>query len=126
MCHAFSGTTVIVIALSAVTCGNILHFSPPASAASPPERIALMLTGSHCRKAQQSVETALRNTDGVFAVDGTSVPGHLLVDVMGEKTSAHDILTVVHTTIAVHLSCQVEVMQSCITATRPGVHVTAR
>jgi hypothetical protein len=51
-------------------------------------------------------------------VDGNSVPGHLLVDVIGGNTSAHNILAVVHTMTAVALSCQVEVMQSCITATR--------
>jgi hypothetical protein len=51
-------------------------------------------------------------------VDGNSVPGHLLVDVIGRNTSAHDILAVVHTTTTVALSCQVEIMQSCITAPR--------
>ena len=77
-----------------------------------------MLTGPHCREAQQTLETALRQTEGVFAVDGNSVPGHLLIDVEEGKTSAQDILTVVQATIGAALPCQVEVMQSCITAPR--------
>ena len=99
----------------------------PASAAAPKERIALMLTGSQCQEAQQTLETALRQTDGVFAVDGTSVPGHLLLDVEAGKTSAHDILTVVHTTLGTAPSCQIEIMQSCITApNRTGENAPAK
>ena len=75
-----------------------------------------MVTGSNCSEVQQTLEAALRKTDGVFAVDGKSVPGHLLIDIVEGKTSEHDLLTVVHTTIGTALSCQVEVMQSCITA----------
>jgi hypothetical protein len=107
-----------VFALLTALCTATLLSHSPASAGAPRERIALMLTGSNCREAQQTLETALRQTDGVFAVDGNSVPGHLLIDVVEGKTSAHDILTVVHTTIGTALSCQVEVMQSCITAPR--------
>lgn len=89
---------------------------PPASAGTPKERIALLLTGSTCREAQQTIETVLRRTDGVFAIDGASVPGHLLIDVEEGKTSAQDLLTIVQTTIGTDLSCQVEIMRSCITA----------
>lgn len=103
--------------LTALCTATFLPYSP-ASAGAPRERIVLMLTGSNCRESQQTLETALRKTDGVFAVDGNSVPGHLLIDVMEGKTSVHDILTVVHTTTAAALSCQVAVMQSCITARR--------
>lgn len=88
----------------------------PASAAAPNERIALMLTGSACREAQQTIETVLRRTDGVFAVDGASVPEHLLIDIEEGKTSAQDLLTIVRTAIGPDLSCQVEIMRSCITA----------
>lgn len=97
-------------------CTATLLLHPPASAAAPKERIALMLTGSGCREAQQTLVAALRQTDGVFAVDGDSVPGHLLIDVEEGKISAQNIPTVVQTTIGTPLSCQVEVMQSCITA----------
>ena len=90
----------------------------PASAAAQQERIALMLAGSTCREAQQTIETVLRRTDGVFAVDGASVPGHLLIDIEEDKTSAQDLLTIVRTAIGADLSCQVEIMRSCITA--PG------
>ncbi len=88
----------------------------PASAGAPKERIALMLAGSTCRETQQTLETTLRRTDGVFAVDGTSVPGHLLIDVEEGKTSAQDLLTITQTAIGTDLSCQVEIMRSCITA----------
>ena len=107
-----------VFALLTTLCTAMLLSHSPASAGAPRERIALMLTGSHCRETQQNLETALRQTEGVFAVDGSSVPGHLLIDVEEGTTSAHDILTIVHTTIGTALSCQVEIMQSCITAPR--------
>jgi hypothetical protein len=105
-----------VFALLTALCTATLLSHSPASAGAPKERIALMLTGSHCREAQQTLETVLRQTDGVFAADGNSVPGHLLLDVEEGKTSAQDILTVVQTTLGTAPSCQVEVMQSCITA----------
>ncbi len=89
---------------------------PLASAGQPKERLALMLTGSDCRGAQQTLVTALQQTDGVFAVDSDSVPGHLLIDVEEGKTSTQDILTIVYTAIGTPLSCRVEIMQSCITA----------
>ena len=112
-----------VFALFTALCTATLLFHSPAWAGPPKERIALMLTGPGCREAQQTLETALRESDGVFAVDGNSVPGHLLIDVEEGKTSAHDILTVVQKTTGTALSCQVEVMQSCTTApklTRTG------
>lgn len=90
----------------------------PASAGAPNERIALMLTGSSCREAHQTIDTVLRRTGGVFAVDGVGVPEHLLIDVEEGKTSAQDLLTIVRTAIGTDLSCQVEIMRSCITA--PG------
>lgn len=104
------------LALLTTLCSATLLSSTPTFAGAPGERIALMLTGSDCREAQQTLVATLRKTDGVFAVDGDGVPGHLLIDVEEGKTSAQDILTVVQTTIGTPLSCQVEVMRSCITA----------
>lgn len=95
----------------------ILSFSP-ALAGAPHERIAIMLTGSGCHEIQQTVEPALRHSNGVVAVDGTSVPGHLLIDVEEGKTSAQDLLTVIHASAHNTLSCQIDVMRSCITAPR--------
>jgi hypothetical protein len=108
-----------VFELLTALCTAVLLFLSPASAGPPKERIALMLTGPHCREVQQTLETDLRQTEGVFAVDGNSVPGHLLIDVEEGQTSAHDILTVVQKRISTTLPCQVEVMQSCITAPPP-------
>lgn len=99
----------------------VLSFSPVAAGA-PNERIALMLTGSTCREIQQKLETTLRHTEGVFAVDGASVPGHLLIDVEEGKTSAQELLTITQAAIGTDLSCRVEVMRSCITA--PGHNKT--
>lgn len=116
-----------VFALFTTLCTVTLLSHSPTSAAAPKERIALMLSGSRCREVQQTFETALRQTDGVFAVDGSSVPGHLLIDVEEGKTSAKDILTVAQTTLGTALSCQVELMQSCITAsTHTGAHAPAK
>lgn len=107
-----------VFELLTALCAAELLFLSPASAGPPKERIALMLTGPHCREVQQTLETDLRQTKGVFAVDGNSVPGHLLIDVEEGQTSAHNILTIVQKTIGTTLPCRVEVMQSCITAPR--------
>lgn len=116
-----------VFALLAALCAATLLFHSSASAGAPKERIALLLTGSHCREAQEALETALRHTDGVFAVDGDSVPGHLLIDVEEGKTSAQNLLTVAQTTIGSAHSCQVEVMQSCITTPKlTGVTAPAK
>jgi hypothetical protein len=108
-------------------CMAMLLSQFPVSAAAPKERIALMLSGSQCQEAQPTIETALRQTEGVFAVDGTSVPGHLLLDVEEGTISAQDILTVAQATLGTTLSCQVEIMQSCITAPKhTGEHAPAK
>ncbi|MDP3595410.1 MAG: hypothetical protein Q8S75_00255, partial [Nitrospirota bacterium] len=104
------------VTLLTAICMATLLFHSPISAAAPKERIALMLTGTDCHGAQQTLVTALQQTDGVFAVDGTSVPGHLLLDVEEGNVSARDMLTVAQTTIGTALSCHIEIMQSCITA----------
>lgn len=103
-------------ALLTTICMALLISLPPLSAAAPKERIALMLSGSQCQEAQQTLEPVLRQTEGVFAVDGTSVPGHLLLDVEEGKVSAQDMRRVAQTTLGTALSCQIEIMQSCITA----------
>jgi hypothetical protein len=103
-------------ALLTAICTATLLFHSPISAAAPKERIALMLAGSQCQEAQQTLEPVLRQSEGVFAVDGTSVPGHLLLDVEEGKISAQDMLRVAQTTLGTALSCQIEIMQSCITA----------
>ncbi len=103
--------SAVCVLLAVLSC-------PPASADAPKERIALMLTGPACREAQQTIETVLRRTDGVFAVDGAGVPEHLLIDVEEGTISAQELLTITQKTIATDLSCRVEIMRSCITA--PG------
>ena len=82
-----------------------------------------MLTGATCRAMQPLIETALRHSNGVIAVDGTSVPEHLLLDIEVAKTSAQDLLGVVRTIVGSDGSCQADIMQSCITApTLPPTH----
>ena len=106
----------VVVALLTTFCATTLYAPPPAPAGSPKERIAFMLTGPTCHKNRQAMEAALRQVDGVAAVDGGSVPGHLLLDVEKEKTSPRELLAVVHATVGTHLSCRAEIMQSCITS----------
>lgn len=114
-------------ALLTAICTATLLFHSPTSAAAPKERVALMLSGSQCQEAQQTLEPVLRQTAGVFAVDGTSVPGHLLLDVEEGKVSAQDMLTVAQTTLGTALSCQIEIMQSCITAPKhTGAEASAK
>ena len=106
--------SLFVTALSTAT----ILFHSPTSAAAPKERIALILSGSQCQEAQQTLEPVLRQTDGVFAVDGTSVTSHLLIDVEEGEISAQDTLTIARTALGSALSCQIEIMQSCITASK--------
>jgi len=112
MLNVVSARFVVLTAI----CMATLLFHSPTSAAAPKERIALMLSGSQCQEAQQTLEPVLRQTEGVFAVDGTSIPGHLLLDVEEGTISAQDMLTVAQTTLGTTLSCQIKIMQSCITA----------
>lgn len=114
-------------ALLTTICMAMLMSHSPLSAAAPKERIALMLSGSQCQEAQQVLEPILRQTKGVFAVDGTSVPGHLLLDVEEGTISAQDLLTVAQTTLGTTLSCQIDIMQSCITAPKhTGAEASAK
>ena len=79
-----------------------------------------MLTGPSCRERQHPLDTALRLVDGVIAVDNTSVPEHLLLDIEEEKTSARNLLDAVRAIVGSDSSCQAEIMQSCITAPKPA------
>ncbi len=117
----------IVFALLTTLCSAGLFSDTPALAGASRERITLMLTGPHCHEAQPPLEAILHDTDGVFAVDGTSIPGHMLLDVERGKISEENILAVVQTTIGTPLSCRVEVMQSCITTpTLTRIDATAK
>ena len=114
-------------ALLTTICMAMLISHSPLSAAAPKERLALMLSGSQCQEAQQMLEPIFRQTEGVFAVDGASVPGHLLLDVEEGKISAQDMLTVAQTTLGTALSCQVDIMRSCITAPKhTGTEASAK
>lgn len=97
-------------------CTTAVLSHTPALAGQPNERIALMLTGHHCHDAQQSLEVAMRQAEGVVAVYSDTIPGHLLIDIEDDKTSSAALRTAAQHSIAPPLSCQVEVMQSCITA----------
>ena len=114
-------------ALLTTICIAMFMSHSPLSAAALKERIALMLSGSQCQEAQQVLEPMLRQTKGVFAVDGTSVPGHLLLDVEEGTISAQDLLSVAQTTLGTTLSCQIDIMQSCITAPKhTGAEASAK
>ena len=116
-----------IIALLSILFGATLISPSPASAGSPRDRITIMLTGSTCREMQHPIETALRHIDGVIAVDSTSVPEHLLLDIEEEKTMARDLLDVVRIIVGSDASCRAEIMQSCITAPKlPPTHESAK
>ena len=80
------------------------------------ERITLQLTGTGCESSRESIERALYQLDGVQAVDGRSIPGHVLVDIKrGGQTSA-ELADRIGDLVGSGTSCQASVMESCITA----------
>lgn len=87
-------------------------------AASPIQRVTLMIAGSECESFNQDIETTLKKLPGVRFLDGRSLPGHLLIDVDPELVTADDLVRHVGelTGSTAQRDCQAGVMQSCITA----------
>lgn len=77
------------------------------------ERITLMLSGTGCEAIRDQLPEILRGAEGVRAVDGDSIPGHLLVDVDRGHVTAE---ALVHRVAEKTTACQASVMESCITA----------
>ena len=87
-------------------------------AASPLQRVTLMVTGSECDSFSRDIEAVLQELPGVRFLDGRSLPGHLLIDVDPEQVTADDLVrrVVELEATTVQTSCRADVMQSCITA----------
>ena len=106
-------------------CSASLSSFPPAAAASPIERIALQLKGSLCRSQHANILSTLSPLPGVRAIDLSSVPGHVLVDIDTDVLSAQHLVETVRRLWHNEDACLVEPMQSCISAgpTGPLSHV---
>lgn len=95
----------------------------PAAAETSQERVALFLSGPDCSAQHQSIVAALTPISGVVRVDPDSVPEHVLVDVSSGVVVAEDLLVATRRVLPSAVSCQVEIMKSCISAgpstTRP-------
>lgn len=86
-------------------------------AASPLERVTLMVAGDECDSFSRDIETALKAHPGVRFFDGRSLPGHLLIDVDPEQVTADDLARrVAELETTVQRACRASLMQSCITA----------
>ena len=94
---------------------NIL-VSHPTFAESTVERVTLMLTGSECGSSLSHIEAALRELPGVRALDGYSIPGHMLIDVDKGRVTADELAHMVTELSMAQSPCQASVMESCITA----------
>lgn len=77
------------------------------------ERLTLMLSGTGCEALRDQLSEILGGSEGVRAVDGRSIPGHLLVDVERGRVTAEQL---VHRLADMTTACQVGLMESCITA----------
>jgi len=77
------------------------------------ERITLMLSGIGCETLRDQLPGILGGSEGVLAVDGRSIPGHLLVDVERGRVTGEQL---VHRVAEMATACQAGVMESCITA----------
>jgi copper chaperone CopZ len=87
-------------------------------AASPFQRVTMMLSGSECDSFSRDIETALQTVPGVRLLDGQSVPGHLLIDIDSEQVTADELVREVAELRGStgQTACRASVMQSCITA----------
>lgn len=93
------------------------HYSfPSAAAASPVERIALQLNGPLCVSQHTSILSLLSSLPGVRAVDLSSVPGHVLVDIDTAALSAQNLIETIRHLWHHQDACLVEPMESCISA----------
>ena len=99
------------------------YLASPAAAETSQERVALFLSGPDCSAQHQSIVAALTPMSGVARVDPDSVPEHVLVDVLSGVVVPEDLLAAARRAIPSAVSCQVEIMKSCISAgpspTRP-------
>ncbi len=94
----------------------ILNPSLGAAAERPQERIALLLSGDHCAQQVEAVRQALAQIPGVLAVDGGSVPDHLLVDRAHTPDPPEHLADVANAVLSTRFSCRAEIMRSCISA----------
>ncbi len=107
------------ILASATLVSANLSAALPASATPPvKERIPLMLSGSGCDSKETELNNVLQAIPGVTGVYFHRIPDHVLVDITPSTIKAEDVVNRVNAA-ATSWQCQVEVMQSCITAAPP-------
>jgi len=96
----------------------ICFTSQLAFAGSSLERITLVLTGTGCQ-ASNEIEKAFNGLDGVRAVDGRSIPGHVLVDIERGRVTGAELVHHLAALENARANCHASVMESCITAEHP-------
>ncbi|MFY4728203.1 hypothetical protein [Nitrospira sp. BLG_2] len=111
-------------AVSAVLLIASLSISLPTSA-NPitKERLPLMLSGSGCGSKEVEMNTVLQAIPGVTGVYFNRIPDHVLVDIATGTVKPADVVRRVNDA-ATSWHCQVELMQSCITADMPSASAT--
>ncbi|HET9960937.1 MAG TPA: hypothetical protein VFQ34_01260 [Nitrospiraceae bacterium] len=92
--------------------------SPQPSAAAQ-ERIALAFEQTSCSSRLDELIRRMRGQHVVRAVDSSSVPGHILIDVERGKVSPEELQEMWNRWAGELTTCRVEIMKSCITANLP-------
>ncbi|CAE6772722.1 MAG: hypothetical protein H8K06_12365 [Nitrospira sp.] len=88
----------------------------PAVAETSQERVALFLSGPDCSAQYQSIVAALTPISGVARVDPDSIPEHVLIDVSSGVVLPEELLAAARRALPSAVSCQVDIMKSCISA----------
>jgi hypothetical protein len=92
--------------------------APQASAAAQ-ERVALAVQNATCGSRLDEFITRMRGQHVVRAVDSSSVPGHILIDVERGKVLPEELQEMWNRWAGELTTCRVEIMRSCITANLP-------
>ena len=93
----------------------LLALAVNVQAGSKLERIAFQLRGEACATQRSLLHETLSAIAGVRAVDLTSVPDHVLVDIDPTLIQTHDLPPIIERAIGPS-ECRADPMESCISA----------
>jgi hypothetical protein len=94
----------------------------PSNAAAGQDRVALAFKEERCASRMDELITRMRGLQAVKAVDTSSVPGHVLVDIERGQVSAEELEAFWNRSTDDLSPCRVEIMKSCITANRASAN----
>lgn len=95
------------------------YLAVPAAAETVQERVALSWSGPDCAARYPAIEAVLTGISGVTRVDSTSVPDHMLVDLLRGSVAPEELPATARRALSEGLYCEVDIMKSCISAGPP-------